>query len=69
MQNDVLYQALILYYTNPGYERVYLPLYKVADTPFNIQGNDLLTKLLFYNTTSERLCKHLVWFALHRRTM
>ena len=22
-----------------GYERVYLPLYKVADTPFHIQGD------------------------------
>ena len=25
-----------------GYERVYLPLYRVADTPFHIQGDDLL---------------------------
>ena len=24
-----------------GYERVYLPLDKVADTPFHIQGDDL----------------------------
>ena len=24
-----------------GYERVYLPLYKVADTLFHIQGDDL----------------------------
>ena len=24
------------------YERVYLSLYKVKDTPFHIQGNDLL---------------------------
>ena len=24
-----------------GYERVYLPLYKVADTPFHIQVDDL----------------------------
>ena len=23
-----------------GYEKVYLPLDKVADTPFHIQGND-----------------------------
>ena len=23
-----------------GYERVYLPLYKVADTPFHIQGDE-----------------------------
>ena len=30
-----------------GYERVYLPLYKVADTPFHTQGNDMLN-LKFY---------------------
>ena len=24
-----------------GYERVYLPLYKGADTPFHIQGDEL----------------------------
>ena len=24
-----------------GYERVYLPLYKAADTPFHIQGDDM----------------------------
>ena len=24
-----------------GYERVYLPLWKVADTPFHIQGDEL----------------------------
>ena len=24
-----------------GYERVYLPLWKVADTPFHIQGGDI----------------------------
>ena len=30
-----------------GYERVYLPLYKVADTPFHIQGdtNHMLASL------------------------
>ena len=27
-------------YTHLGYERVYLPLYKVADTPFHIQDDD-----------------------------
>ena len=26
-----------------GYERVYLPLCKVADTPFHIQGDEILT--------------------------
>ena len=25
----------------PAYERVYLPLFKVADTPFHIQGDDI----------------------------
>ena len=33
------------------YERVYLPLCKVADTPFHIQGDDLLS--LF----APRLCQ------------
>ena len=33
--------ALIDIYRPLGYERVYLPLYKVADTPFNIQGGDI----------------------------
>ena len=28
-------------YRPPGYERVYLPLCKVADTPFHIQGDVL----------------------------
>ena len=27
-----------------GYERVYLPLGKVADTPFHIQGDDLCSR-------------------------
>ena len=32
----------IIYLSRPvGYERVYLPLCKVADTPFHIQGDDL----------------------------
>ena len=28
-----------------GYERVYLPLYKVADTPLHIQGGDVIWSL------------------------
>ena len=31
-----------------GYERVYLPLCKMADTPFHIQGDDLLILLDTY---------------------
>ena len=31
----------MLIYRPLGYERVYLPLYKVADTPFYIQGGDI----------------------------
>ena len=30
-----------------GYERVYLPLYQVADTPHHIQGDDMYV-LYFY---------------------
>ena len=41
-QTDILAaQRLITQLFRPfGYERVYLPLYKVADTPFHIQGSD-----------------------------
>ena len=32
-----------------GYERVYLPLCKVADTPFHIHGNDVsLTGIIIH---------------------
>ena len=39
-------------YRHLGYERVYLPLYKVADTPFHIQGDDVSTQndLMVYHT-------------------
>ena len=46
-----------LYYFTPaereayrplGYERVYLPLYKVADTPFHIQRDDIMLTLRLY---------------------
>ena len=30
----------LLTFRPTGYERVYLPLYKVADTPFHIQGDE-----------------------------
>ena len=29
------------HYRSLGYKRVYLPLYKVADAPFHIQGDDM----------------------------
>ena len=31
-----------------GYERVYLPHYKIVDTPFHIQGDDIQSKLVFF---------------------
>ena len=35
-------QIFYLTISNPfGYERVYLPLHKVADTPFHMQEDDL----------------------------
>ena len=37
-------EGTIYIYRPLGYERVYLPLYKVADTPFQIQGDDILSK-------------------------
>ena len=41
-----------------GYERVYLPLYKVADTPFHIQGGDRVGSLAYQNSVigNEMLC-------------
>ena len=30
-----------IFYRPLGYERVYLPLFQVADTPFHIQGDDI----------------------------
>ena len=45
-------------YRHLGYERVYLPLYKVADTPFHIQGDAMVPfltpKTLKYFYTSYR---------------
>ena len=35
-------RALITSYRPLGYERVDLPLCRVADTPFHIQGDDML---------------------------
>ena len=34
-----------------GYERVYVPLYKVADTPFHIQGADFYLYSLLHRPT------------------
>ena len=30
-----------------GYERVYLPLYKVADAPFHIQGDESCIQIAY----------------------
>ena len=43
MSCSVSHVQCIHIYTVTGYERVYLLLYKVADTPFHIQGDDLST--------------------------
>ena len=31
-----------------GFERVYLPLHKVADTPFHIQSSDILQAIFIH---------------------
>ena len=36
-----------------GYERVYLPLHKVADTPFHIQGDDYIAHRLVICTINK----------------
>ena len=42
-----------------GYERVYLPLCEVADTPFHMQGDDILTlmtlKYFLYKPWNQRV--------------
>ena len=40
--NIFMYMKMNRYYSPSGYERVYLPLHKEADTPFHIQGNAIL---------------------------
>ena len=42
MYNDIM--CTIIRYL--GYERVYMPLCKVADTPFHIQGDDMSCKVM-----------------------
>ena len=40
-QADETSVGMSVVYRPLGYERVYLPLHKVADTPFHIQGGDI----------------------------
>ena len=42
---DTSFTAAMEMYHHLGYERVYLPLCKVADTPFHIQG-DGITRMI-----------------------
>ena len=42
------------------YERVYMSLYKVADTPFHIQGNPSLTCKAWFNVRAAQHSKMLV---------
>ena len=37
----ITFHKIVYVFCNLGYERVYLPLCKVADTPFHIQGDDI----------------------------
>ena len=52
-------------YSPLGYERVYLPLCKVADTPFHIQGDELANATVVKRTprTSCQLVKQNELFA------
>ena len=40
--NVIIVRSIISIYRPLEYERVYLPLCKVADTPFHNQGDDIL---------------------------
>ena len=55
LQLSVQNQMTLLYWSfnttnrsSPGYERVYLPLGKVTDTPFHIQGDEVSRTTLSY---------------------
>ena len=52
-----MYQCVLttVIYRPLGYERVYLPLYKVADTPFHIQGDDIYTVYTMLKTRGLKL--------------
>ena len=43
-----------------GYEKVYLPLYKVADSPFHIQGDGIMALLTFLLTLSVRAASKMI---------
>ena len=47
-----------VYIMSPGYERVYMPLYKVEDTPFYTQGNDCVLTWTMINTDEMYVTKH-----------
>ena len=40
-------------YRSLGYERVYLPLCQIADTPFHIQGDDIMIILKIHNKITD----------------
>ena len=47
-----------------GYERVYLSLYKVADTPFHIQRGDLVT-IFHFGARNKMIDPYVHTLALH----
>ena len=51
-----------------GYERVYLPLCKVADTPFHIQDDKLLLHIKFTLGTSSQRVATFKWLNTNTNT-
>ena len=52
-------------YRSHGYKRLYLPLYKVADTPFHIQGDGLRSQQHkgFSFCHQYKMCDLFTWFS------
>ena len=48
-------------YRHLGYERVYLPLDKVADKPFHIQGNNICMYVVVMKTTFSSMINFIIY--------
>ena len=49
-----------------GYERVHLPLGKVADTPFHIQGDEFIVDIKIYGLLTHHNCNGLTYCTLYK---
>ena len=70
-RNNFHQRHLLFQYTirRLGYKRVYLPLYKVADTPFDIHGRRIVFFCMWYLTShtyhNSNLWRHSYYYLIH----